>query len=74
MNVRVDKRLFEILSQQGASVTWEQFRAAYAVRQKEREERLKDPKVQARRAREAASDAAFLEALARYEAQGTQGV
>lgn len=49
MNVRMDKRVIELLNQQGARITWEQFRAAYAVRQ---QERYDDPKAVARRARE----------------------
>ena len=49
MNVRMDKRLIELMNQQGAGVTWEQFRAAYTVRQ---EERYNDPKAVALRARE----------------------
>lgn len=36
MNVRMDKRVIELLNQHGAQITWEQFRAAYAVRQQER--------------------------------------
>lgn len=51
MNVRMDKRVIELLNQHGAQITWEQFRAAYAVRQKERYD---DPKAVARRAREEA--------------------
>lgn len=49
MNVRMDKRLIELLNQQGARITWEQFRAAYTVRQ---QERYDDPKAVAARARE----------------------
>jgi len=49
MNVRMDKRLIELLNQHGAQITWEQFRAAYAVRM---QERYDDPKAVARRARE----------------------
>lgn len=52
MNVRMDKRVIELLNQHGAHITWEQFRAAYAVRQ---QERYNDPKAVARRAREQAS-------------------
>ena len=52
MNVRMDKRVVELLNQHGAQVTWEQFRSAYAVRQ---QERYNDPKAVARRAREQAS-------------------
>lgn len=48
MNVRMDKRLIELLNQHGARITWEQFRAAYTVRQQERY----DPKAVAARARE----------------------
>ncbi|ORE39189.1 hypothetical protein BKN49_22575 [Pseudomonas aeruginosa] len=49
MNVRMDKRLIELLNQHGARITWEQFRAAYTVRQ---QERYDDPKAVAARARE----------------------
>ncbi len=57
MNVRIDKRLFEILNQQGVEITWEQFRAAYSVRQ---EERWNDPKAVAKRKREEERNARFL--------------
>lgn len=49
MNVRMDKRVIELLNQHGAQITWEQFRAAYAIRI---QERYDDPKAVARRARE----------------------
>jgi len=49
VNVRMDKRVIELLSEHGAQITWEQFRAAYAVRM---QERYDDPKAVARRARE----------------------
>jgi len=37
MQFNLDKRFIEILNQQGHSITWEQFRAAYEVRKAERE-------------------------------------
>lgn len=38
MQCRMDKRVIELLQAQGAAVTWEQFREAYAIRQKERDQ------------------------------------
>lgn len=50
MMFNVDKRVFEILREQGVSCTWEQFRAAYAVRIAERDA---SPKPTSRAQREA---------------------
>lgn len=36
MTFNLDKRVFEILRDQGINITWEQFRAAYVLRQEER--------------------------------------
>lgn len=36
MTFNLDKRVFEILRDQGINITWEQFRAAYVMRQEER--------------------------------------
>ena len=38
MQIRMDKRVIELLTMTGGAATWEQFRKAYALRQKEREE------------------------------------
>lgn len=58
MNVRMDKRLIQLLNDHGARITWEQFRAAYTARQ---QERFDDPKAVAARARELARLDAELE-------------
>jgi hypothetical protein len=53
MQFNVDKRFIQILNNKGASITWEQFRAAYDVRKAEREN---TPEAKKRRARQKVED------------------
>lgn len=56
MQCRIDKRVIELLNEDGVAITWEQFRAAYDRR---RNERNVDPLKPVRRAKQEAEDTAF---------------
>jgi hypothetical protein len=50
MQFNVDKRFIEVLNEQGASITWEQFRKSNDIR---RAERASDPAAVLKKAKEA---------------------
>lgn len=56
MQCRMDKRVIELLNEDGVEITWEQFRAAYDRRRNERDA---DPLKPVRRARREVEDTAF---------------
>ena len=56
MQCRIDKRVIELLNEDGVSITWEQFRAAYERR---RNERNADPLKPVRHAKQVAEDLAL---------------
>ena len=56
MQCRIDKRVIELLNEDGVSITWEQFRAAYERR---RNERNTDPLKPVRHAKQEAEHLAF---------------
>ena len=59
MQIRMDKRVIELLTLGGCAVTWEQFRKAYSMRQKERDElRAKKDAARIERHRRAAGEVA----------------